>query len=174
MKTITIFAVPPLWIGNSAFTLLDTPVDNNFDLKNYREHILRQNIDNMDTQQKITRTLSVNNFGFINIDRPLDYPQGGSFFASYVDTQNNPLKLANVVLVEKERNMLFRYKNQINYNPEKANILWGITSTGALAYFNEAQFVGLNKTAKKQTLTMNIISPDKLSYDAITSLFSID
>ena len=145
-----------------------------FDLKNYREHILRQNIDNMDTQQKITRTLSVNNFGFINIDRPLDYPQGGSFFASYVDTQNNPLKLTNVVLVEKERNMLFRYKNQINYNPEKANILWGITSSGALAYFNEAQFEGLNKTTKKQTLTMNIISPDKLSYDAITSLFSID
>ena len=128
----------------------------------------------MDTQQKITRTLSVNNFGFINIDRPLDYPQGGSFFASYVDTQNNPLKLTNVVLVEKERNMLFRYKNQINYNPEKANILWGITSTGALAYFNEAQFESLNRTAKKQTLTMDIISPDKLSYDAITSLFSID
>lgn len=58
-------------------------------------------------------------------------------------------------------------------NPEKTNILWGITSTGALAYFNEAQFESLNKTAKKQTLTMNIISPDKLSYDAITSLFSI-
>ena len=65
-------------------------------------------------------------------------------------------------------------KNQINYNPEKANILWGITSRGALAYFNEAQFEGLNKTAKKQTLTMNIISPDKLSYDAITSLFTND
>lgn len=45
---------------------------------------------------------------------------------------------------------------------------------GVLAYFNEAQFVGLNKTAKKQTLTMDIISPDKLSYDAITSLFPID
>ena len=70
--------------------------------------------------------------------------------------------------------MLFRYKNQINYNPEKANILWGITSTGALAYFNEVQFKSLNKTAKKQTITMDIISPDKLSYDAITSLFSID
>ena len=102
----------------------------------------------MDTQQKITRTLSVNNFGFINIDRPLDYPQGGSFFASYVDTQNNPLKLTNVVLVEKERNMLFRYKNQINYNPEKANILWGITSSGTLTYFNEANFEGLRATAK--------------------------
>ena len=145
-----------------------------FDLKNYREHILRQNIDNLDTQEKITRTLSVNNFGFINIDRPLDYPQGGSFFASYVDTQNNPLKLSNIVLVEKERNVLFRYKNQINYNPEKANILWGITSRGALAYFNEAQFKGLSKTAKKQTLTMNIISPDKLRYDSITSIFTID
>ena len=145
-----------------------------FDLKNYREHILRQNIDNLDTQEKITRTLSVNNFGFINIDRPVDYPQGGSFFANYVDTQNNPLKLSNIVLVEKERNVLFRYKNQINYNPEKANILWGITSRGALAYFNEAQFKGLSKTAKKQTLTMNIISPDKLSYDSITSIFTID
>ena len=96
------------------------------------------------------------------------------FLLSYVDTQNNPLKLANVVLVEKERNVLFRYKNQINYNPEKANILWGITSRGALAYFNEAQFKGLSKTAKKQTLTMNIISPDKLSYDSITSIFTID
>ena len=145
-----------------------------FDLKNYREHILRQNIDNLDTQEKITRTLSVNNFGFINIDRPVDYPQGGSFIANYVDTQNNPLKLTNIVLVEKERNVLFRYKNQINYNPEKANILWGITSRGALAYFNESQFKGLSKTAKKQTLTMNIISPDKLSYDSITSIFTID
>jgi hypothetical protein len=145
-----------------------------FDLKNYREHILRQNIDNLDTQEKITRTLSVNNFGFINIDKPVDYPQGASFIASYVDTQNNPLKLTNVVLVEKERNVLFRYKNQIRYNPEKANILWGLTTAGALAYFNEAQFEGLSVSSKKQTLTMNIISPEKLSYDMIKSLFSID
>ena len=133
-----------------------------------------QNIDNLDTQQKVTRTLSVNNFGFINIDKPVDYPQGASFIASYVDTQNNPLKLTNVVLVEKERNVLFRYKNQIRYNPEKVNILWGLTTTGALAYFNGAQFEGLSVSSKKQTLTMNIISPEKLSYDLIKSLFSID
>ena len=33
--------------------------------------------------------------------------------------EDQSLSLSNVVLIEKERNVLFRYDNQIKFNPEK-------------------------------------------------------
>ena len=140
-------------------------------IKKYNEYFLRQEFDNLNMSEKITRTLTVNDFGFINIDKPSDYPVGGSFLASYVDQENQSLSLSNVVLIEKERNILFRYDNQIKFNPEKENLLWGVTSNGELAYFS--QFDSLEKESSKQTLKMNILSQDELNYDTITSIFSI-
>ena len=140
-------------------------------IKKYNEYFLRQEFDNLNMSEKITRTLTVNDFGFINIDKPTDYPVGGSFLASYVDQENQSLSLSNVVLIEKERNVLFRYDNQIKFNPEKENLLWGVTSNGEFAYFS--QFDSLEKESSKQTLKMNILSQDELNYDTITSIFSI-
>lgn len=138
-------------------------------IKKYNEYFLRQEFDNLNMSEKITRTLTVNNFGFINIDKPTDYPVGASFLASFVDQEDQSLSLSNVVLIEKERNVLFRYDNQIKFNPEKENILCGVTSNGELAYFS--QFDSLEINSSKQTLKMNILSQDELSYDAIFSSF---
>ena len=57
------------------------------------------------------------------------------------------------------------------FNPEKENLLWGVTSNGELAYFS--QFDSLEKESSKQTLKMNILSESSLNYDKITSIFSI-
>ena len=112
----------------------------------------------------------MNDFGFINIDYPLDYPQGGSFTPKYVDKNSNPLKLNNVVLVEKGRNALFRYTQEIKYNPKNENLLWGVTNKGELAYFNNDQFKRLDTTNTIQTLEMNVHSEKELTYDKILSV----
>lgn len=70
--------------------------------------------------------------------------------------EDQSLSLSNVVLIEKERNVLFRYDNQIKFNPEKENLLWGVTSKGELAYFR--QFDSLDINSSRQTLKMNILS----------------
>ena len=143
-------------------------------LKAYRSFLLREEIDELEASEKITRTLEVNDFGFINIDYPLDYPQGGSFTPKYVDKNSKPLKLNNVVLVEKGRNALFRYTQEIKYNPKNENLLWGVTNEGELAYFNNDQFKRLDTTNTIQTLEMNVHSEKELTYDKILSILFED
>lgn len=143
-------------------------------LKAYRSFLLRKEIDDLEVSEKITRTLNVNDFGFINIDYPLDYPQGGSFTPKYVDKNSNPLKLNNVVLVEKGKNALFRYTQEIKYNPKKENLLWGITNEGELAYFKNDQFERLDAHKAIQTLEMHVYSEKELTYDKILSVLFED
>ena len=143
-------------------------------LKAYRSFLLREKIDELKPSEKITRTLEVNNFGFINIDYPLDYPQGGSFAPKYVDKNSKPLKLNNVVLVEKGRNALFKYTKEIKYNPKNENLLWGINNEGKLAYFKNEQFERLDSKKEIQTLEMNVYTEKELTYDKILAILFED
>ncbi len=143
-------------------------------LKDYKSFLLREQINKLKATEKLMRTLEVNDFGFINIDYPIDYPQGGSFKPQYVDKNNKSLKLNNVVLVEKGRNALFRYTKEIKYNPKNENLLWGITNEGKLAYFKNEQFERLDFKKEIQTLEMNVYSEKELTYDKILSVLFED
>ena len=121
-------------------------------------------------EEKIIRSLTINNFGFVNCDQPIDYPQGGKLDPIYVDESGAPLTLTNVVLVEKNTNALFRYTSIIRYNPEAENLLWGITSDKKIAYFKNEDFKNLIAVKGKQKLQMHVYKGKWNSYEDIMKL----
>jgi hypothetical protein len=121
-------------------------------------------------EEKIIRSLTINNFGFVNCDLPIDYPKGGKVDPIYVDEHGNPIILSNVVLVEKNTNALFRYTSTIRYNPEADNLLWGITNDKKIAYFKNEDFKKLTAVNGKQKLQMHVHKGKWNSYKAIMKL----
>ena len=121
-------------------------------------------------EEKIIRSLTINNFGFVNCDQPIDYPQGGKLDPIYVDESGTPITLTNVVLVEKNTNALFRYTSIIRYNPEAENLLWGITSDKKIAYFKNDDFKKLIAVKGKQKLQMHVYKGKWNSYEDIMKL----
>lgn len=125
-------------------------------------------------ENKIIRTLEINNFGFVNGDCPISYPQGAKLVAVFRNKNGDKLDLKDVVLVEKGKNALFRYKNIIRFNPKFKNILWGITKSGKLAYINPDEFKKIKQTSGTYTFTMNVYNGEINSYDEIIKILSIN
>jgi len=123
-----------------------------------------------DNDSKITRTLEVMNFGFINIDYPEDYPQGAELLVKYQNKRGNKLKLKKVVLIEKGRNVLFRYGKKIKFNPDKENILWGLTENNHLAYFKSQDFKKIEKKKGECVFKMNVYRKKIKTYEDIASI----
>jgi len=145
---------------------------NTYDVKlqEYKVFRARKEVKELKGSQKILRTLQVNNFGFVNCDRPINYPQGAKILVTYVNANGQEIKLKNVVLIEKGRNALFRYKSEIKFNPNKENLLWGITKNGKLAYFSTDNFKALAATSGNVTLQMNVHPTELVTYDEIISV----
>lgn len=142
-------------------------------LKDYKIFLAKDEIEKLKGQKKILRTLEVNNFGFVNVDKPIDYPQGATIKAKFVDANGKKISLKQVVLIEIGRNALYRYKKEIKFNPNNDNLLWGVTKEGKLAYFTNENFKSLESTYGKVTLKMNVHPTILKSYDEIVKvLFS--
>lgn len=125
-----------------------------------KSYILKANLN-----QKITRTLEVNNFGFVNLDIEDDYPKGVELRADFINENGKKLELKNVALIEKETNAIYRYTNIIKFNPKKSNILIGITNENKLAFIKSKD---LNKLTNNSTSIQMHIYENKLdSYDDI-------
>lgn len=118
-------------------------------------------------EEKIIRSLTINNFGFVNCDFPTDFPIGGEINPNYVDENGESLMLKNVVLVEKNTNILFRSPSVIKYNPKNDNVLWGLTKDNKLAYFKKADFELLAKTTTKQNVPMHLCKDELKTYEDI-------
>lgn len=54
--------------------------------KKYEFDLIKNKIQKSDLNEKITRTLEVNQFGFVNLDYPTSYPTGVELPAVFVDT----------------------------------------------------------------------------------------
>jgi hypothetical protein len=122
--------------------------------------ILKSNLN-----EKITRTLEVNQFGFVNIDYESSYPSGVELKPNFVDADGKKLELKNVALIEKETNAIYRYTNKIKFNPTKTNILFGITVDNKLAFIKSKD---LNKLSNNSTtIQMSIYEKKLVSYDDI-------
>ncbi len=140
------------------------------ELRKYKLFLVKDEIEKLNGERKILRTLEVSNFGFVNSDRPIDFPKGSEIVPSYVNKNGEKLKLKQVVLIERGRNALFRYNNKIKFNPKKENILWGITEKGKLAYFSNENFKSLKKRSGKTELQMNIHPKELKTYDEIVAI----
>ena len=125
-------------------------------------------VSKLGVEEKIIRTLEINNFGFVNCDYPFRYPIGGSINPNYVDEEGNALVLKNVVLVEKNTNALFRYPSKIKYNPEKDNVLWGLTNDNKIAFIKKEDFKLLKSTSPElQNIPMHIHKKEVKTYEDI-------
>jgi hypothetical protein len=115
----------------------------------YEFDLIKNKIQKSDLNEKITRTLEVNQFGYVNLDYPSSYPRGVELPAIFSDTNGNKLLLHNIVLIEKGTNAIYRYKDVIKFNTDKDNILCGITEDNKLAYVKKEELAKHTKASKK-------------------------
>ena len=144
--------------------------DYNDAMKTYQNKyakILKERNLHINEEEKILRTLTINNFGFVNCDYPKSYPSGGEINPIYVDENGKPIVLDNVVLVEKNTNALFRYSANVKYNPSSNNLLWGLTNDNKIAFIKNADFGSLRKSTSKQKVRMHIHNEKVNTYEDI-------
>jgi hypothetical protein len=128
-----------------------------------RDEIMIQN-------EIIRRVFEVKGFGYINCDSPQNYPQGAELTAKFQNKNGKSVYLTNLVLVEKGRNILFRCKRNIKFNPQKENILWGLTENNQLAYITSNEFSKIKQTQGDYTFTVNIHKETLKRYEDIEKL----
>ena len=124
----------------------------------------------INAEEKIIRTLTINNFGFVNCDYPTSYPSGGEIDPIYVDDNGKPITLENVVLVVKNTNALFRYSKIVKYNPMSDNLLCGLTKDNKIAFIKNADFKSLKNTTAKQKVHMHIQKEKVKTYKDVANV----
>jgi hypothetical protein len=134
-----------------------------------KEYNKRQ-IKDLSGEEKIIRTLTINNFGFVNCDSPTKYPGGCEINPIYVNENGKPIELANVVLVERNTNALFRYTDKVKYNPSCDNLLWGLTKDNKIAYIKNADFSTIINSSAKQKVHMHIHKEKLNTYEDIANV----
>ena len=147
--------------------------DYNEAMKTYQNKyakILKERNLHINEEEKILRTLTINNFGFVNCDYPRSYPSGGEFNPIYVDENGKPIVLDNVVLVEKNTNALFRYSDNVKYNPSNNNLLWGLTNDNKIAFIKNADFKSLKNSTSKQKVRMHIHKQKVTTYEDVANV----
>ena len=144
--------------------LIKLPWTNYEDIVNMHR---KNDVKNLDSKEKIIRTLEINSFGFVNCDYPTSYPNGGEINPMYADESGKPISLSNVVLVEKNTNALFKYSSTIKYNPENVNILWGLTKDNQLAFLKNADLQLIRSKPGMQKVQMHIHRGELKTYEDI-------
>lgn len=135
--------------------------------KKYEFDLIKNKIQKSDLSEKITRTLEVNQFGFVNLDYPTSYPTGVELPAVFADINGNKLSLRNIVLIEKGTNAIYRYKDVIKFNPDKDNILCGITEDNKLAYIKKDELAKHTKNSKR--IKMRLFEGKLTKYEDVYS-----
>jgi hypothetical protein len=127
----------------------------------------KKEVSALSGEEKIVRVFQINGFGIWNTDCPMSYPQGAALTAKYQDKSGKSIQLGNVVLVEKERNAIFQITDLIRFNPQKENLLFGVTPDGKLAYIKPDEFKKIKQTKGNYTFVMDVY-PEKLkTYEEI-------
>ena len=148
--------------------------------KKEREEYERQQVamrDRMSAQQAgsiaMQRVFTIRKFGTWNCDSPVKYPRGMVVKASYVDANGDPVELANLNLIEKQRNVCFPLTpmmiQRLPFNPRRTNVLWGVTTTGEIAVGKSSEFEG---ATNNHTFKMIIIDVKGKSNSEIKKLIA--
>jgi hypothetical protein len=124
----------------------------------------------LDNEERIFRTLEINDFGYVNCDAPRNYPKGVEFDPTYIDENDAPLKFDEVMLVEHNSNSFFRFTKTVKFNPDNKNVLWGITKEGKLAYIKGDDFKNIYNVSSKQKIKMHVTTENPETYEDIKKL----
>jgi hypothetical protein len=124
----------------------------------------------LDNEERIFRTLEINEFGYKNCDIPKDYPNGVEFDPKYVDENENPLTFEEVMLVEHNSNTIYRFTSTVKFNPNNKNVLWGITETGKIAYIKGDDFKNIYNVSSKQKIKMHVTEENPETYEDIKKI----
>lgn len=143
--------------------------DHNRKVAIHNNFFQRREIAGLSGTKKIVRSLEVNNFGFVNVERPIDYPQGVKITDDFKDNNGNAIVLNEVILIEIGKNALYRYKDQIQFNPERENILWGILADGRFAHASIDVCKRL-PTSGNTTVVMNAHPQPLKSYEEVMTV----
>lgn len=120
---------------------------------------------------EVRRVFSVEGFGFVNCDSPEEYPDEAELVAEFEDPEGKKLQFSNLKLASMDPKMLYDHtgESRIGYDPEVENLLWGIVSGGALAYYPMERFSQLDPNNKSHTFQMKV-REEVESYEELRSL----
>ena len=136
----------------------------------WRYFVEKEEIKSAASKDRIIRTLKLDNFGIINIDRIRSYPEGAQLLANFQDQDGNKLHLSHVNLVDKARNTVFKCNDTVMFDPGSENILWGLTLENHVAYFTSNDFKRVDQKTGEYTFAMNVHRQELKSYEEIKEL----
>lgn len=114
---------------------------------------------------KITRTFTVNNFGYVNSDSPKYDNNRLNINAQFSNKEGELLKLNTVCLVDKNSNTIYNFRSYNNLqsisnfqiNPKKENIIWAVIDKKYLGIVRKDKLKGDFQADKTYTLEMDLI-----------------
>ncbi len=131
----------------------------------------------VNTEQEIKRIFAIDKFGFWNCDYPQNLPKGALVNAEFIDSSGAKLAFPHLYLMEYGRNAAFQYWgkafNRFQYNPNKKNIVWGMTTNGELAILKPGQLTGKHGAGKTK-FVMNVLAEHPVSIEALRALLGMD
>ena len=141
---------------------------------------MQQLIEERSKKENIVfRTFQINNFGIYNSDCPLNLPKGPSVVASFIDENKKTINLKVIYLVDKELNAVFTFyalnmgKFKIQYNPNSANIIWGITDDNKIAHLTVEDLKEIGNPGSSKTFKMKTSDVVLKDYNAVKSFLEI-
>ena len=124
---------------------------------------------------------TVHGCGIWSLNSPTLFPLGAMINPRFTDEQGKELQFAvgKIYLVEKGRNVLFSFTGSpdkigtISYNPEKQNMIWGITTDNKIAVFRYEDFMVMGNKTGNYTFKMHLSDVDLADESQVEYYLSI-
>ena len=123
------------------------------------------------TMQKAIRAFAITQFGSWNCDSPVPRPRGTTVSASFTDEDGNELVFGNVYLLQPRRNSMFPCNHYVAFNPNRENVLLGVTSDNRLAVFSADRFKDIKDG--KYTFKMKVLEKQLSTVEEIKNALAI-
>lgn len=121
--------------------------------------------------------ITVHGCGIWNLANPVQFPQGAQLSAHFTDEKGKEIQFAagKIYLVEKGRNALFSFRDNgvISYNPEKQNMIWGVTSDNKIAVFRYDDFKAAGRQSGDYTFKMQVSNVDLADEEQVQYFLNI-
>ncbi|HTB06349.1 MAG TPA: hypothetical protein VK806_05290, partial [Bacteroidia bacterium] len=110
--------------------------------------------------------------GIWNCDHPCPLPTTATLAATFM-CNNDTITGTEVYLVEKERNMIFRYSigRSFSFNPKATNFAWCVTRDNKIAIFTAKDFNCIPVLHGLYTFNMKMIHKEIASDEDVRNIF---
>ncbi|MFB6257566.1 MAG: hypothetical protein ABEH38_02645 [Flavobacteriales bacterium] len=120
--------------------------------------------------QKITRIMELQGMGFTNTDHLSKIPNTVSVRAKYQNKEGEKIGLKNPAVVDMSRNALYRCNPEVKYEPQKKNLLWGVTSNDKVAYVKDPALSDVPSSKEVHSFSMELHSEKIDSFEELKNL----